>query len=317
MKHLMSRRKCLSLGLFAFLAISTISPVLVGRTLSAQESPEPSPTGKEASDKQDPRAAQKEIAKTDVPPQAAKKKKQQKTDEGLISLIVRGGWTMLGLGLISTIILAFSIERYLYFRRKGVATKGFSDQLASLLQSGDLGAVREELQRKKGLLSEIVAYGIDHQSLGVDGMERALERRATVEIGKLERGLNLLANFGNLAPLLGFFGTVVGMRASFLQFVIQKAPTAQDLAGGVEEALITTAAGLLVAIPTYLIYNLFIYQIDSLTTEVEVAAAQIRDTLTMDATPQSRKKTGGTARSKTTKATRKKKSASSAAPQKP
>ena len=80
---------------------------------------------------------------------------------------------------------------------------------------------------------------------------------------------------GNLAPLLGFFGTVVGMRASFLQFVQKAAPTAQDLASGVEEALITTAAGLLVAIPTYLVHNLFIYYIDNFTMEVERSASVV------------------------------------------
>ena len=98
---------------------------------------------------------------------------------------------------------------------------------------------------------------------------------ATVETGKLERGLNLLSNLGNLAPLLGFFGTVVGMRASFLQFVEKAAPTARDLAVGVEEALITTATGLFIAMPTYLIYNLFIYNIDSVTIELERCAAAV------------------------------------------
>ena len=115
--------------------------------------------------------------------------------------------------------------------------------------------------------------------MGLARVEKAIETTAAVEIGKLERGLNLLANLGNLAPLLGFFGTVVGMRASFLQFVEKAAPTAKDLAGGVEEALITTAAGLIIAIPTYLIYNLFIYSIDSASIELERCSGEILDRL--------------------------------------
>jgi biopolymer transport protein ExbB len=117
------------------------------------------------------------------------------------------------------------------------------------------------------------------RSRGVASVEKSIENTATVEIGKLERGLNLLSNLGNLAPLLGFFGTVVGMRHSFLQFVVKAAPTAKDLAGGVEEALITTQAGLLIAIPTYLVYNLFLYSIDTVTIELERCANELSDRL--------------------------------------
>jgi len=69
------------------------------------------------------------------------------------------------------------------------------------------------------------------------------------------------------------------MRHSFLQFVVKAAPTAKDLAGGVEEALITTQAGLLIAIPTYLVYNLFLYSIDTVTIELERCANELSDRL--------------------------------------
>ncbi|MCB1172779.1 MAG: MotA/TolQ/ExbB proton channel family protein [Leptospiraceae bacterium] len=197
--------------------------------------------------------------------------------EGIIGLILRGGWTMVGLALISTIILAFAIERFLYFRKQNLATKGFSDEFLTKLSHTGLAELGQEYMNDSRLIARILSQGLTRHPNDMEQLEKDIERRATVEMGRLERGLNLLANFGNLAPLLGFFGTVVGMRASFLQFVIQKAPTAQDLAGGVEEALITTAAGLLIAIPTYLVYNLFVYQIDTLGTEIEVATSQIRD----------------------------------------
>lgn len=228
--------------------------------------------------------------KSDTEEKTSSTQSDSKQDEGIINLIIRGGWTMLGLGIISTIIIAFSIERFLYFKRQNLNTRGFNDLLAQLLETGNIENAASQLEKQDSLIGKIIHYGLCHHKMGVEEIERSLEKRTNIEIGKLERGLNLLANFGNLAPLLGFFGTVVGMRASFLQFVIQKAPTAQDLAGGVEEALITTAAGLLVAIPTYLVYNLFIYQIDHFGTEIEEASSVIHDHLKKGPVPKPKTK---------------------------
>ena len=200
---------------------------------------------------------------------------EESSGESIFTVIYKGGWTMVGLALISTIIVAFGLERWFYFRKQRIETKGYFERLQSTLESGGLDALEKEIQSDDLLLSRILMSGLRAREKGLARVEKEIESAATVEIGKLERGLNLLANLGNLAPLLGFFGTVVGMRSSFLQFVQKAAPTAQDLAGGVEEALITTAAGLLVAIPTYLVYNLFIYYIDNFTMEVERSASAI------------------------------------------
>lgn len=195
--------------------------------------------------------------------------------EGVWTLLMKGGLTMIPLGLITTIIIAFGLERAFYFRRQKVGTKGYYRKIEALLAEGGIPAVEKHLATDDLLISRILVKALARKDEGIAAMEKALELNASVEVGNLERGLNLLSNMGNLAPLLGFFGTVVGMRSSFLQFVEKAAPTAQDLASGVEEALITTAAGLLIAIPTYLMYNIFIYFIDSITIELERSATAI------------------------------------------
>ncbi|MEQ9364910.1 MAG: MotA/TolQ/ExbB proton channel family protein [Leptospirales bacterium] len=195
--------------------------------------------------------------------------------ESIFTVIYKGGLTMVGLAIISTIIVAFALERLFYFRNQQIDTRGYYERITASLSEGGLDALEKEIKDDGLLISRILMSGVRKREKGLARLEKEIEGTATVEIGKLERGLNLLANLGNLAPLLGFFGTVVGMRASFLQFVNKAAPTAQDLAGGVEEALITTAAGLLVAIPTYLVHNLFIYYIDNFTMEVERSAAAV------------------------------------------
>ncbi|MDH5655026.1 MAG: MotA/TolQ/ExbB proton channel family protein [Spirochaetia bacterium] len=210
-------------------------------------------------------------------PQKQEEEKPQESKESLWLFIYRGGITMIGLGIISVLIMAFAIERALFFRREKIGIKGFYDQMQSALDQGGLDAFEKMLAGDKRLISRVLLNGLRVKDKGRERMERAIVNSSTVELGKLEKGLNLLNNLGNLAPLLGFFGTVMGMRHSFLEFVLKAAPTARDLAGGVEEALITTIAGLFIAIPAFLIYNLFLYYIDNVTIEIEKCANIITD----------------------------------------
>ncbi len=189
--------------------------------------------------------------------------------ESLWAVIMKGGWVMLPLALVSTLIIAFSLERFFFFKRKNLDVKGVYDATLAALREGGVAAVQKTFADDPRLIAHILSAGLGFRDKGADRVDREIANAAQAETGTLERGLNLLSNLGNLAPLLGFLGTVAGMRNSFLQFVVQVAPTAQDLAAGVEEALITTVAGLIIAIPTYLIYNLFIYRIDSFTNEIE------------------------------------------------
>ena len=197
--------------------------------------------------------------------------------ESLWTFIVKGGSTMFGLGFISTIILAFAMERAMFFKKQKIHTKGFYEMLVRTLDEGGLDALEKRISQDKSLIARVISSGLTMKHLGRERMERSFGNNASIELGKLENGLNLLNNLGNLAPLLGFFGTVTGMRHSFLEFVLKAAPTARDLAGGVEEALITTIVGLFIAIPAYLIYNLFLYYIDNLTIEIERCANTIMD----------------------------------------
>lgn len=236
----------------------------------AQDSAPPEPTAPDALEQTND--ANAETALVDETP-ATK-------SESIFAVIYKGGLTMLGLAIVSTIIAAFALERYFYFRRAKLEVKGFYDDLVESLHQGGLPAAHTMLNERDTLIANVLREAVQ-ENAGARGDEAArqlqgdIQTGANLTIGRLERGLGLLANLGNLAPLLGFFGTVVGMRVSFLQFVEKAAPTAQDLAGGVEEALITTAAGLLVAIPTYLVYQLFLYRIDQFTLELERSAGAL------------------------------------------
>ncbi len=191
------------------------------------------------------------------------------TKESIMDWIKKGGTTMYILGIISSIIIGFSLERYYFFRKSGARVKNYFNEFSKHLNQG-LEELEAFLKQDNRLISRILRSAFIYKNKkDISYIEKQIENASIIELGKLEKGLNLLSNLGNLAPLIGFFGTVLGMRNSFIQFVVKVAPTAKDLAGGVEEALITTQAGLLIAIPTYLIYNLFLYWIDSISIELE------------------------------------------------
>lgn len=195
------------------------------------------------------------------------KQVQNIKEESLWEWLKKGGNTMIPLGIISSIIIGFSLERYIYFKRSGVKIRNYYEKFIKNIES--LNDLENFLKSDNTIISRILRIGIENKDKDITLIEKQIEIQSIIELGKLEKGLNLLSNLGNLAPLLGFFGTVIGMRHSFIQFVIKASPTAKDLAAGVEEALITTQAGLLIAIPTYLIYNFFLYWIDSLSIEIE------------------------------------------------
>lgn len=206
-------------------------------------------------------------------------KVEEKKSESLIDWIVKGGITMIPLALVTTLIIALCLERYFYFRRQNATAKGYYERVAAIVAKDGLKGLTEFVSNDKQLISRILSEGLQHKSEGRERVEAVIQSASIVELGKLEKGLSLINNIGNLAPLLGFFGTVTGMRNTFLQFVEKAAPTARDLAGGVEEALITTIAGLMIAMPTFFVHNLFIYRIDEIAIEIERCNALISSKL--------------------------------------
>ncbi len=269
------------------IALCTTLLLLTTEKLTAQTPPEQSPPtervappGEESGENGVPSPAEETAEKT--PPEesgeespAPVEEEQKKSSESVWTFLQKGGSTMFALALISTVIAGLVLERFFFFRRQKISTKGYYERVSAALDRGGLDELEKEIQGDTLLLSRVLQAGLRYRSEGIERVEKSIETIASVEIGKLERSLNFLNNLGNLAPLVGFFGTVTGMRHSFLQFVEKAAPTARDLAGGVEEALITTITGLMIAIPTYFVYNLFIYYIDTLTIELERCTSDI------------------------------------------
>lgn len=150
---------------------------------------------------------------------------------------------------------------------------------AALQEENGLEKASEICSKTPGPVATIVHAGLSRVHRGIDHVEKAVESAGSVEMSFLENGLVWLATIANVAPMIGFFGTVAGMIIAF-----QKIAEAGDVepavvAGGISMALITTAGGLLVAIPVQIAYNFCVFLIDRIVVSMEENASRFIDTL--------------------------------------
>ena len=154
------------------------------------------------------------------------------------------------------------------------------NQVYKTLQEDDGIEKASELCRKTpGPVATIIHAGLSRVHQGIGNVEKAIDSAGSVEMAFLENGLVWLASIANIAPMIGFFGTVAGMIIAFRRIAEQGDVEASIVAGGISMALITTAGGLLVAIPIQLGYNLCVYLIDRIVVSMEENASRFIDVL--------------------------------------
>jgi biopolymer transport protein ExbB len=134
-------------------------------------------------------------------------------------------------------------------------------------------------QRTRGPIAAVLHSGLLRAHRGPEAVEKAIATSGAIEMAFLERGLTALATLSNVAPLLGFLGTVSGMISAFAAIAAAEQVSAKLVAKGIEEALITTAAGLVIAVPITLFYSYFVTRIDRFVIEMEEASAEVVDEL--------------------------------------
>ena len=177
--------------------------------------------------------------------------------------------------LCSIIGLVFIIERLWTLSRARANVRNLMGRvIKSLRQTGIQGAL-SECESTRGPIAAILHSGLMRATHGPEAVEKAIETSGTIEMSFLERGLVAIATVGNVAPLLGFLGTVSGMISAFAAIAQAEQVSAKLVAKGIQEALITTATGLIVAIPMNIMHNYFVSQIDRFITEMEEASAEL------------------------------------------
>jgi len=197
----------------------------------------------------------------------------------VFEIVQAGGILMLPIILCSVLAIAIVIERFWTLKPSRIAPKNMLPDVWSKIKQNQLDASELRDLRNSSALGQILAAGLVNAKSGRTIMIESIEQAAGHVIHEMSRYLNLLGTISQITPLLGLLGTVLGMIRVFSEIMAQGTGNANVLAGGISEALITTAAGLTVAIPTLLFYRFFQRKIDTLVIELERESIKLVDAL--------------------------------------
>lgn len=175
--------------------------------------------------------------------------------------------------------MAIAIERIIVLNMATTNTKKLLAQVEDALQKGGVEAAKNVTKNTKGPVASIFTQGLMRASEGVDMVEKSVVSYGGVEMGKLEAGLIWISLFISLGPMLGFFGTVVGMVFAFDAIEAAGDISPQVVAGGMKIALITTVGGLIVGMILQVLYNYLVSKVDSLVNAMEDASISLVDLL--------------------------------------
>lgn len=175
--------------------------------------------------------------------------------------------------------LAIAIERIIYLNMGSVNTTKLLSKIQGALNAGGIESAKNVCKSTPGPVANIFLQGLDQAPAGVEHVEKALVAHGGVEIAKMEKGLTWLSLFIALGPMLGFLGTVVGMIFAFDAIAAAGDISPNIVAGGMKVALLTTVAGLLVAIFLQIFFNYITSRIESLTGEMEESSIEFVELL--------------------------------------
>jgi biopolymer transport protein ExbB/biopolymer transport protein TolQ len=195
----------------------------------------------------------------------------------VIILFIMSGWS-----------IGVMIDRWMAFSAARKQSRAFAPAVAGALREGKIDeAIRVAERNKKSHLAKVVTAGLQefraHSESGdipgeqIEASKRALERAEAIVHAELKRGLSGLATIGSTAPFVGLFGTVVGILNAFQQIATQKTSGIGAVAGGISEALVTSAFGLLVAIPAVMTFNYFTGKVEAFDVEMDNSSSELVD----------------------------------------
>lgn len=216
-----------------------------------------------------------EVAATDAAPA-----EDASFHEVLKDNFIQGGAPFMWPILICMILgLAVAIERIITLNMATTNTKKLLTQIEESLSKGGVNSALELTRNTRGPVASIFTQGLMRYSEGIDMVEKSIVSYGGVEMGRLERGLIWISLFIALGPMLGFFGTVVGMVQAFSDIEAAGDISPNIVAGGMKVALITTVGGLIVGMVLQVLYNYLVSKIDSLTNSMEDASITLVDIL--------------------------------------
>ena len=197
----------------------------------------------------------------------------------MLEIVQSGGWLMVPILLCSIIAAAISVERLWTLQRARITPKNLLSQVWGAVKNKEMDAPQLRDLRASSPLGQVLAAGVSNSQRGREVMKEAMEEAASQVSHDLERYLTSLGVIASISPLLGLLGTVVGMIKVFTALMLEGAGNANVLAGGISQALITTAAGLSVAIPALMFHRFFQRRVDELMVIMEQEGVKLVEML--------------------------------------
>jgi biopolymer transport protein ExbB len=197
----------------------------------------------------------------------------------MLEIVEAGGWLMAPIIACSVIAVAIVLERLWTLQQKRVLPANLASQVWDWIQRNEFDAQHIQQVHQSSPLGQVLAAGLAYRQAPREVMKEAVEDAGRHVVHELERYLNPLGTIAAITPLLGLLGTVSGMIRAFTAITAQGVGNPTVLAGGIAEALITTAAGLTVAIPSLIAYRFLRGRVDGLVVMIEKEAIRFIETL--------------------------------------
>jgi len=194
---------------------------------------------------------------------------------GMVKWFKDGGWAMWPILIVAVYGLAYVVWKFIALIYAKVNLNAFLGKIIPLIQSKKYKEAAEIAKTTRGPVAAIIYAGLLKADGGIPAVEKAIENAAMIEMSYLEKGFLELSTAITLAPMMGFLGTVSGMISAFDAIAAARAVDATIVASGIKIALITTQAGLIVAIPVQFFNNIFVTMVDGMVIEMQKATEKV------------------------------------------
>ena len=188
---------------------------------------------------------------------------------------IRSSVTMLILVGCSIIVLAFVFERFLYLKQTSIDSNRFFNLIRDALKQKGVTAAILLCESSLTPLSRVIKSGLEESHNSPSAAAEIMDAVAIEQRTKLEKNLNILGTLGNIAPLIGLFGTVVGIIRAFHALAVSGSAGPSVVSSGIAEALTTTAGGLVVAVPAVIFYNYFLRKVGTIMQDIESVSKKV------------------------------------------
>ncbi len=201
-------------------------------------------------------------------------------DVNMLELLIKGGWVMIPLFILSFVTVYILIERYLSIRAAAKDPSSLVEKVKAAVAKGDIAGAKAWCESEDTPVARMIGKGIQRLGSPMSTIEATIENVAKIEVNRLEKNLSALATIAGAGPMIGFLGTVIGMIKAFISIAqIEGQVSAKDLASGIYEAMVTTAAGLIVGVIAYIAYNYLVALIQKIVHGIEQSAIEFMDLL--------------------------------------